>query len=133
MARSTDRKSTRLNSRYTVTTYAVFCLKKKTTTPTRHRRDCPRAATAPTSAAYWLAVPLNITTTHSVSPVFVLSDLFFYINPAPSTISTLSLHDALQISLEPQHGVVVHRRPSAVARHDDVPGGNEVSDHGALY
>ena len=34
--------------------------------------------------------------------------------------------------LEPQHGVVVHRRPAAAARHDDVPGGNEVSDHGAL-
>src|SRR3989454_12818422 len=28
--------------------------------------------------------------------------------------------------------VVVHRRPAAAARHDDVPGGNEVSDHGAL-
>src|SRR5499427_6845102 len=30
-----DRKSTRLNSSHTVTSYAVFCLKKKTLTPTR--------------------------------------------------------------------------------------------------
>src|SRR5260221_1979968 len=31
-ARSTDRKSTRLNSSHTVISYAVFCLKKKTRT-----------------------------------------------------------------------------------------------------
>src|SRR5260221_9807031 len=33
-AGSQDRKSTRLNSSHTVRSYAVFCLKKKTTWPT---------------------------------------------------------------------------------------------------
>src|SRR5438034_3194840 len=32
-----DRKSTRLNSSHTVISYAVFCLKKKTTTPSGRR------------------------------------------------------------------------------------------------
>src|SRR5438034_6447517 len=32
--RQTDRKSTRLNSSHTVSSYAVFCLKKKTTNKT---------------------------------------------------------------------------------------------------
>src|SRR5260221_3918182 len=31
-----DRKSTRLNSSHTVISYAVFCLKKKISCPTRH-------------------------------------------------------------------------------------------------
>src|SRR5437773_5134154 len=31
-----DRKSTRLNSSHITISYAVFCLKKKKTTPTRH-------------------------------------------------------------------------------------------------
>src|SRR5256885_15457612 len=32
-----DRKSTRLNSSHLVISYAVFCLKKKTKAPSRHR------------------------------------------------------------------------------------------------
>src|SRR5947207_13590866 len=34
--REPDRKSTRLNSSHTVTSYAVFCLKKKRRQPTQH-------------------------------------------------------------------------------------------------
>src|SRR5258708_19405449 len=34
---SVDRKSTRLNSSHQIISYAVFCLKKKKTTPTRLR------------------------------------------------------------------------------------------------
>src|SRR5438034_4525504 len=36
---SADRKSTRLNSSHTVISYAVFCLKKKTTNCTRRHRN----------------------------------------------------------------------------------------------
>src|SRR5438034_7035239 len=45
--RRSDRKSTRLNSSHTVTSYAVFCLKKKTrgSTPPRGRRETPPGAT----------------------------------------------------------------------------------------
>src|SRR5688572_31171305 len=39
--RHADRKSTRLNSSHSQTSYAVFCLKKKTMTTTYHR--CCRA------------------------------------------------------------------------------------------
>src|SRR5438034_6070229 len=43
-----DRKSTRLNSSHTVTSYAVFCLKKKThPTPPRRSWRSPRLATSP--------------------------------------------------------------------------------------
>src|SRR5947207_7614361 len=41
--RRSDRKSTRLNSSHTVISYAVFCLKKKKTTPvrrTQHPSTC---------------------------------------------------------------------------------------------
>src|SRR5438034_5542048 len=40
VARSTDRKSTRLNSSHTVISYAVFCLKKK-----KKRNTQPRSST----------------------------------------------------------------------------------------
>src|SRR5207253_8176289 len=36
-ARSTDRKSTRLNSSHVAISYAVFCLKKKNQKPLNHR------------------------------------------------------------------------------------------------
>src|SRR5436190_13272374 len=38
--RPTDRKSTRLNSSHTVISYAVFCLKKKSTTNAYFRCSC---------------------------------------------------------------------------------------------
>src|SRR5947207_3536615 len=38
-ARHSDRKSTRLNSSHTVISYAVFCLKKKSTAHTNHALD----------------------------------------------------------------------------------------------
>src|SRR5256885_6243271 len=54
--RRQDRKSTRLNSSHLVISYAVFCLKKKTTTThgVRHRpedRPTPTADTATRSRA----------------------------------------------------------------------------------
>src|SRR5947208_4590341 len=40
--RSGDRKSTRLNSSHQIISYAVFCLKKKTTTDLRRQRQLAR-------------------------------------------------------------------------------------------
>src|SRR3989454_6285097 len=48
--REGDRKSTRLNSSHLVISYAVFCLKKKKTTPCTSCRSSPAA---PPSAAHY--------------------------------------------------------------------------------
>src|SRR5689334_8178813 len=76
-----DRKSTRLNSSHSSTSYAVFCLKKKIITRLGLRaeglkRDC-------------LSNQSN-----------TASNAFFCFNDAASTeLFTLSLHDALPISV----------------------------------
>src|SRR2546426_7197399 len=49
-----DRKSTRLNSSHLVISYAVFCLKKKTT-----REDCERATHALSSTLERMRIPFN--------------------------------------------------------------------------
>src|SRR5256885_1874567 len=70
---SGDRKSTRLNSSHLVISYAVFCLKKKTSSASR------------------LALFLTLFTRISAS-------FFFFFNDTATTeIYTLSLHDALPI------------------------------------
>src|SRR6202795_594319 len=77
-----DRKSTRLNSSHYSISYAVFCLKKKIfgfATRTRCNRD-------PANLPGPLFRP---------RPVFAL---FFFNDPAPTEIYTLSLHDPLPIS-----------------------------------
>src|SRR5690348_18210879 len=45
-ARSSDRKSTRLNSSHPSISYAVFCLKKKNPTPTYINNDAPPCLSA---------------------------------------------------------------------------------------
>src|SRR5215208_310750 len=66
-----DRKSTRLNSSHVATSYAVFCLKKKSS---------PELS----FATFLLTVSL-------------LTPIFFFNDPATTEIYTLSLHDALPI------------------------------------
>src|SRR2546426_1777937 len=46
-----DRKSTRLNSSHLVISYAVFCLKKKKTSPFRAARLCTMRGYGPSSPA----------------------------------------------------------------------------------
>src|SRR2546430_1439504 len=73
VARSVDRKSTRLNSSHSQISYAVFCLKTK-----------PEYSIAQSTPP-----PLHFLT-HGL--------LFFFFNdPAPTEIYPLSLHDALPI------------------------------------
>src|ERR1039457_1680933 len=85
---SLDRKSTRLNSSHLVISYAVFCLKKKTTTVNR---------VLPVGVTY-AYLPETLT---SNMPDKLLSAVwfFFFFNDAATTeFYTLSLHVALPIS-----------------------------------
>src|SRR5215204_3560407 len=96
-----DRKSTRLNSSHTVNSYAVFCLKKKKRGaghPLLHlvrlyasRRG--RELRAPCSAARSRGLVAE-----QVSVDYLV---FFFNDTATTEIYTLSLHDALPISLSP--------------------------------
>src|SRR3954467_2318186 len=96
-----DRKSTRLNSSHTIISYAVFCLKKKKRTirssggradpGLTHGRPRARSAHGPARRAargvlWWPA------RSPGGAPLF-----FFFNDPAPPEISTLSLPDALPI------------------------------------
>src|SRR6266576_940060 len=80
-----DRKSTRLNSSHVEISYAVFCLKKKTTNRSG-RRSCrsPHLRTA-------------LSATSSVGSAWPELPVFFFTDTAPTEIYTLSLHDALPI------------------------------------
>src|SRR4030042_1578290 len=100
--RSTDRKSTRLNSSHGYISYAVFCLKKKnkrTNDKCLHatsRTKNTRHDSTPDAPASRLHTPH-----HKVDVVIpiVLFFLFFFFNDTATTeIYTLSLHDALPIS-----------------------------------
>src|SRR5437667_404264 len=74
-SRREDRKSTRLNSSHITISYAVFCLKKK------------KAASATATAL-------------RCSPTFPSDPLYSFLNvAAPPQVYTLSLHDALPISM----------------------------------
>src|SRR5215207_1062888 len=97
-----DRKSTRLNSSHEWISYAVFCLKKKTTewivgcaAPRRHQRE-----TTPHRAAADVAGPSG-EVRDGVALLEVLGDLrarfLFFSDTATTEIYTLSLHDALPI------------------------------------
>src|SRR5262250_2593378 len=77
-----DRKSTRLNSSHRCTSYAVFCLKKK--------MDADTTSSPPHQ--------LDVICSDVPEHLRVLFLAFFFFNdPAPTEIYTLSLHDALPI------------------------------------
>src|ERR1039457_6287210 len=80
-----DRKSTRLNSSHLVISYAVFCLKKK--------HPDPRALGGRSSARGRQGVSGGGTS------VALTSCVFFFNDTATTEIYTLSLHDALPISI----------------------------------
>src|SRR5574340_261397 len=93
----TDRKSTRLNSSHQKTSYAVFCLKKKTiVTPveTSAYRSwlAARAFGRASASAPSCYRPVGSPFVPSCHPV-----LFFFNDTATTEIYTLSLHDALPI------------------------------------
>src|SRR5580658_4943240 len=95
---SPDRKSTRLNSSHLVTSYAVFCLKKKTFTRLIFWPPIHRLHRNAYGQFHQPNIPIPSIThssyTHS-SPH--RPTLFFFNDPATTEIYTLSLHDALPI------------------------------------
>src|ERR1039457_455147 len=98
-----DRKSTRLNSSHLVISYAVFCLKKNTgkdtalLAPARRRRPRPRAGRRRATGAVG-AGPRGCGRTAG-APAQPTRWSFFFNDTATTEIYTLSLHDALPISI----------------------------------
>src|SRR5471030_2044499 len=97
---STDRKSTRLNSSHLGSSYAVFCLKKKTITYAKNWKTPMLHSISNRD----FRVPINNTLDNWSSlqrmkvPSRFLVFSFFFNDTATTEIYTLSLHDALPIS-----------------------------------
>src|SRR6266568_2704242 len=87
-----DRKSTRLNSSHSSISYAVFCLKKKTTT---HVGSSIRHLATDSLQRHVQASSFNFCS----SSLLLLcgTAVFFFNDTATTEIYTLSLHDALPI------------------------------------
>src|SRR5262252_3845035 len=102
-----DRKSTRLNSSHTVISYAVFCLKKKTTALSRPFVDKTLTSACRPTKIYVLCSVLvekiGNTLYTFINRYAQQLLLFFFNDTATPEIYTLSLHDALPIS-SPAHG-----------------------------
>src|SRR6202789_3117701 len=98
---SEDRKSTRLNSSHYSISYAVFCLKKKTTADTLGRVMHPHRdhVACPSHERVCLALEslINHVSSFRISPIQHPNFFFFFNDPATTEIYTLSLHDALPI------------------------------------
>src|ERR1039457_6086837 len=101
--RYTDRKSTRLNSSHLVISYAVFCLKKKKNTLTCTDTARARASAELIHLRHTDGAPIARRTwceRWSTSDRECISLIFFFFNDTATTeIYTLSLHDALPISI----------------------------------
>src|SRR6516165_857441 len=97
-----DRKSTRLNSSHSQSSYAVFCLKKKTTISVVivRRRLNASIDRRPRQHVPWLSVRGAPGEAHPCIWYRLFHNShshFFFTHPAPTQIYTLSLHDALPI------------------------------------
>src|SRR6266496_3302579 len=97
-----DRKSTRLNSSHVEISYAVFCLKKKSTFIATPEMISERSTAANTrcQTRRWRGSSLpawEVSVTVSPSARTSQHCLFFFKDTAPPRIYTLSLHDALPI------------------------------------
>src|SRR5260364_256137 len=98
--RDRDRKSTRLNSSHQIISYAVFCLKKKKNDPARfffHRKDL--VVFNKSRRFFHIAAHHTIlsATYHFGCNGYFSRASFFFNDPPPTEIYTLSLHDALPI------------------------------------
>src|SRR5215471_14462768 len=97
-ARKRDRKSTRLNSSHVEISYAVFCLKKKNRRGISYRSKSAPRRYASTSRLLCLCECVVVVSL----PIFFF---FFFNDTATTEIYTLSLHDALPISIRPRTAV----------------------------
>src|ERR1039458_3813811 len=100
-----DRKSTRLNSSHLGISYAVFCLKKKKKNTLRS--DTSEVITPATHNSDWsprLSARCAVVDRCAPLLLFMFVGFFFFFfffnDTATTEIYTLSLHDALPISLD---------------------------------
>src|ERR1022692_2247240 len=107
-----DRKSTRLNSSHLVISYAVFCLKKKKKKKINKNHCATSSSTISAQHNADHGRPLRHAPSSFPTLVFTPSlfrfFFFFFNDTATTEIYTLSLHDALPIS--------VHVTPPALGR-----------------
>src|SRR4051795_12283667 len=113
-----DRKSTRLNSSHTLISYAVFCLKKKKKIQNKYETLTHNQSIffiiCYVSCVY---IPPHTTLIAYIvfaSSSFLFFFFFFFNDTATTEIYTLSLHDALPISVHlqrPRPRVVRDARP----------------------
>src|ERR1022692_2573478 len=111
-----DRKSTRLNSSHLVISYAVFCLKKKKKTTTRHKPDVqsPHIAQHTNTTATSPLIPFVLDSANRPLCVSSMSGFFFFFffnDPATPEISPLPLHDPLPILAQDLEREKAPRRP----------------------
>src|SRR5215204_4291300 len=97
-----DRKSTRLNSSHTVISYAVFCLKKKTSFAYLTQRitdETSPSRLVEVDGARACPVPRPSSSRSPAARTAMLrsTSFFFFNDTATTEIYTLSLHDALPI------------------------------------
>src|SRR6266480_4815260 len=90
MTSKKDRKSTRLNSSHMSISYAVFCLKKKSNAI----RDI-----IPNGCSIGVGHHERFDVVATLNYVAGCTRLFFFNDTATTEIYTLSLHDALPISM----------------------------------
>src|ERR1022692_3611712 len=100
-----DRKSTRLNSSHLVISYAVFCLKKKTTRTSKAGCQDPSQRLQQCSLAPERRSRRCLRARHEVQGCGLRRAsrlcFFFFNDTATTEIYTLSLHDALPIWIVP--------------------------------
>src|SRR6266496_717683 len=104
-----DRKSTRLNSSHVEISYAVFCLKKKKNelAPQRSEDALVIGAEALPVAGFCGGIPRE----HRREAGVLHLLRFFFNDTATTEIYTLSLHDALPISVAARRSRAVHVEP----------------------
>src|ERR1022692_3831843 len=98
-----DRKSTRLNSSHLVISYAVFCLKKKkkkSLTAVAVESLSPAAGRhSSTGFVMYIESHPTLGSMRCLLATVVFAFFFFFNDTATTEIYTLSLHDALPISV----------------------------------
>src|ERR1039458_2842274 len=101
--RKRDRKSTRLNSSHLGISYAVFCLKKKNKKKTQqHQQQFSVTSLRQLAHSACSGAPSRSSSSAALcsSHLFTFCLFFFFFNDTATTeIYTLSLHDALPISI----------------------------------
>src|SRR3954463_11298408 len=96
-----DRKSTRLNSSHTIISYAVFCLKKKKTSPHRSSRERTSRETRTGTRGRRAPHPGAVRAHAAEDPLLAFPPcfpafLFFFKDPATPEIPPLPLHAAFR-------------------------------------